>query len=677
MQLPAWTHSLKWRIVSSYALVLIVGGVSTSVIGIRVTGMALMEQAQRQVDYDLPAVRSIYVDRLATLRQCVDLLAGRQHAPALFDTVKRQSAQRYLRAVRTRSRIDFLSVADAAGNVILRTTGAESGGGSVTELAPIARALRGESAAGPTLVRLAILAAEDPRLAERVRYSLAADAADATPPRAGLVLLAAAPVMDDDGQVAAVVYAGQLLNDRDDPDGHANGLRMVDAMAATVSSSRGPATGYPGVITIFQDGQRISTNIVTADGRRALGTRVSPEVYAAVMQNGENWNGPAVVLDEWYIAAYEPITDLAGARIGMLGVGLREQTYTAVRNRVSMMFAAIALFCFALIVLVTVLLTRSLMRPLEEIVAASQRVIAGDMGCRVDVRDRSELGLVSSSFNAMLDRIHEMNVERYSLLEQHTQEWTEALDERVRERNEQLANTQAALDRQQRLAALGRFAAGVAHEINNPLGGILTFASLIREQLPEDSQLRADVDEVVAQADRCRKIVRELLEFSRQRDAQVVRCDITGVVERTLALLEKQASFQNIRIVRVYDPERPAVVADESQMQQVFVNLFVNAADAMDEHGTLTVETGHDAEVDEVFVRVTDTGCGIPEQLRESIFDPFFTTKEPGKGTGLGLAVACRLMANHGGRLEVESEVGRGTTFTVHMSRAPAGVDHP
>jgi two-component system NtrC family sensor kinase len=668
MRVPRWRYSLKWRIVASYSLILILGGVSTSAIGIRVTGHAFLQQAHQQVDHGLSAARKIYNNRLGELRLCVELVAAGALVeealagdPRPADGTIGATARDDLARVRVNCRLDFLSVADPTGRVVLRTSGPGTTGDFVGDLAPIARSLKGQSAAATELVPLATLQAEDPALVKRASIKLVptpkARPRDEERLDSGMALLAAAPVNDDDGRTIAVLYAGQLLNEHNTaaltPDAHG----MVDEIKGTMFPSVRYEGRPAGAATIFQDDVRITTNVMTAEGRRALGTRVSREVYEAVMLRGETWHARAFVVNDWYISAYEPITNLAGERIGILFVGLLQRPYTAVRDRVTLAFVAIALFCFAMIVAVTYFLTRSLVRPLEDVVAVSKQIAAGDLSHRVHVTDQSELGLLSSSFNAMLDRIHDMNTE----LEQ----WAKILEQKVAERTEQLVKTQAAMDRQQRLASLGQLAAGVAHEINNPLGGILTFATLAQEEVPKDSPLRGDIEEIVRQADRCRKIVQELLEFSRQREAHMAPRSINDVVTRTLGLLEKQASFHDIEIVRKIDPDAPVTIMDESQMQQVFMNIVLNAADSMNERGTLTVETGHDREHQEVFVRISDTGCGIPAEIREAIFDPFFTTKEPGKGTGLGLAVACRIVQAHGGHLEVDSEVGRGSTFRI------------
>ena len=663
MRAPRWTHSLKSRILVSYSLILILGGLSTSAIGIHVTGKALLKQAEQQMVYGRSVAHSVYLHRLQELRQSVELLASSGRLQAALEANQPVAAVKYLTDIRREHRLDFLSVTDATGKVIVRTSGRHTILDVVTGIAPIDRALDGESAASTEIIPDAALEAEDPALAKRASIKLVPTAKARPTERqalqAGMVLLAAAPATNESGQIIAVVYAGQLLNHPSTDLRKNEAHWVVDQINATLSPDLQSVGQDRSAATIFQDDVRITTNITTGDGQRAIGTRASQKVYEAVVVQGRTWIGRAFGVRQWYITAYEPIRNLGGERIGMLSVGHLERPYTAVRDKVTAIFAAIALFCFLLIVVVTYFLTRSLMRPLEEMVSVSQDIAAGDLSQRASVTDQSEFGLLAGSFNDMLDRISEMK----SQLEQ----WGKTLEHKVEERTQQLITVQTQAARQQRLASVGQLAAGVAHEINNPLGGILTFASLMLEELPADSSYREDMEEIVRQAVRCRKIVAELLEFSRQREAQMASADINEVVSRTLALLEKQALFHNINVIRDFDPEMPVTVMDESQMQQVFMNIILNAVHAMNQRGDLTIETGHDDGKQHVFVRITDTGCGIPQENREAIFDPFFTTKDPGKGTGLGLAVAARIVQAHGGRTDVESEVGQGTSFIVFL----------
>lgn len=675
MYLPRWTYSLRWRIVVSYSLILIAGGVSTALIGLRIAGTALLEQTRLQVDHDLSAARSIYQAHIDNIRQCVDILATSRRVIELLRDPTTPAYREYLAGLRVSRGLDFLSIADARGQAVFRAA-APGRAGDRVELAAVVQALRGQPAAGTEAVSLRPLGAENPNLPARAAIELApVPGQTAERLTAGLVQIAASPIRDEEGRTIGAVYAGRLLN-APETDVRATGAHLVvDQIEGTLFPTLAEGKRHAGSATIFLEDTRVSTNAVSADGRRAVGTRIDRRVYEAVILRGETWRDRGFVVNDYYITAYEPITNLHGRRIGMLGVGALQRPVTAVRDQIALTFGGIAAACLVLIVVVTYVLTRGLTRPLEDMVAVSAAVSAGDLSRRVRAGGHSELDDLARSFNAMLDRIQAADVERYSLLEQYAQQWTEALEEKVQERTEQLARTQAAMDRHQRMAALGQLAAGVAHEINNPLGGILTFATLVQEALPVDSPIRGDVDEIVRQADRCRRIVQELLEFSRQREVRRGSHDLNDVLSRTLALLERQASFQNITVVRELAPDLPAAVIDESQMQQVFMNLIMNAVDAMGEHGTLTVQTGHDPQRGVIFARVRDTGCGIPDHLREAIFDPFFTTKAPGKGTGLGLAVVCRIVQAHGGELQVESEVGQGSTFTVVLPlSAPAEV---
>jgi two-component system NtrC family sensor kinase len=361
------------------------------------------------------------------------------------------------------------------------------------------------------------------------------------------------------------------------------------------------------------------------------------------------------VVDDWYISAYEPITNLSGERIGMLYVGLLERPYTAIRDYVTLAFAAIALLCFALIVVVTYFLTRSMVRPLEEMVVVSNDIAGGDLDRRVRVVGQGEFALLSRSFNAMLDRIGEMNTQ----LEQ----WAETLERKVQERTEQLARTQAVMARQQHLASIGQLAAGVAHEINNPLTGVLTFAHLLRDKENMDAQDKEDLDVIINETIRAGEIVSGLLDFARERTSKREPLAINEVIRQTMRLMRSQKPVKRVAIEEQLDGNLPKVNGDKNQLEQVLLNLSLNACEAMPDGGTLTIRTL--AQDGNVLVKVTDTGCGIKKEHLDRIFEPFFSTKPVGKGTGLGLSVSYGIVQQHGGSLEVDSVEGAGTTFTI------------
>ena len=215
----------------------------------------------------------------------------------------------------------------------------------------------------------------------------------------------------------------------------------------------------------------------------------------------------------------------------------------------------------------------------------------------------------------------------------------------------------------EKLAAVGRLAAGVAHEINNPLTGVLTFSHLVREKEDLDEQAKEDLDLIIHETTRVSEIVQGLLEFARERPAVKEPLDVNDVVRLTIQLLGNQEAFHDVTVTGELEEGLPRVDADMNQIQQVLVNLSLNACEAMHDGGTLTISTS--VQDGKVSVTVADTGCGITREHLDQIFEPFFTTKPVGKGTGLGLSVSYGIIRQHGGRLKVESEVGRGTTFTM------------
>jgi two-component system NtrC family sensor kinase len=342
----------------------------------------------------------------------------------------------------------------------------------------------------------------------------------------------------------------------------------------------------------------------------------------------------------------------------MLSVGIPENTYTSIRNRVVLLFFGIATGGFLLIIGITYYMIGNITRPIGQMVAATHNIIAGRFDQEVPSDSHTEIALLAESFNAMLQSLRQMRGD--------LEEWGRTLEEKVRQRTEELVAMQARVAQSERLASIGMLAAGVAHEINNPLGGILALTGLSVEDMREDDPNRENLEEVIRQTERCRDIVKGLLAFSRQSKSNIQLLDLNKVIEDTLFLVTKQALFFNINLVQNLAPDLPRVLADGSQCQQVFMNILMNAVQAMNERGTIAIATRCGAS-NSVEVAISDTGQGIPADQIDKIFDPFFTTKASGKGTGLGLSIAYGIVTTHRGTISVRSEVGKGSTFTVRL----------
>ena len=216
-----------------------------------------------------------------------------------------------------------------------------------------------------------------------------------------------------------------------------------------------------------------------------------------------------------------------------------------------------------------------------------------------------------------------------------------------------------------KLASLGRLGAGVAHEINNPLSVILGYTNMLRLKYTDAGQTKDDLDIVNNNARLCKKIVEDLLNFSRQSKIIRIPTDINAAVEAAVIPMEETLRGGEITVIRDYDPKLPPLEADEDKLKRIFTNLLLNAFQAMQPGGRLTVSTSYDTERNGARIVFSDTGCGIPEEIRDKIFEPFFTTKPPGKGTGLGLAVSYGIVKEHKGEFSVASEQGKGSSFTL------------
>ena len=328
-------------------------------------------------------------------------------------------------------------------------------------------------------------------------------------------------------------------------------------------------------------------------------------------------------------------------------------------------------------ILVSILVQRVVYRPLGDLKDGAARLAEGDLEQQIPVRSADELGQLAESFNSMTLALRKSRAE--------LQEWGQTLEHKVEEATFELHKAQAEAARSEKLASVGLLAAGIAHELNNPLTGVLTFSHLVRKQLPDDSPEAEDLDLVIQETKRCAAIIRRLLDFAREKTPEKRYSDINKMVGETTQLIGQSAQVVNIDIVLDLNERLPAVWVDEDLVKQVVMNMLVNAQHAIGENGTITVRTrevhdfktgGPDSDpVSMVEITIADDGCGISGENLQKIFDPFFTTKGVGKGTGLGLSVSHGTIEAHGGTIEVRSEVGVGTEFRVYLPLGGNGIN--
>jgi len=237
---------------------------------------------------------------------------------------------------------------------------------------------------------------------------------------------------------------------------------------------------------------------------------------------------------------------------------------------------------------------------------------------------------------------------------------------------QELKSTQQQLIQSSKMAAMGQLAAGISHELNQPLTGIKGFAQAVLMGLDDNSPIREDLKRIVEQSDRIDKIIRNVRFFARKSDFKMEKLDVNKPIEDSLMLLTEQLRLHNIHLNKCLTPGLPKIKGDPNQLQQVFLNLITNARDAIDslkspEGGEITVKSCLSQDKSNIEITFTDTGCGISKENIDNIFDPFFTTKSPDGGIGLGLAVAYRIIENHQGRIEVDSQEGRGATLKISL----------
>ncbi|OFZ87338.1 MAG: hypothetical protein A2V78_05405 [Betaproteobacteria bacterium RBG_16_64_18] len=390
----------------------------------------------------------------------------------------------------------------------------------------------------------------------------------------------------------------------------------------------------------------------TPEGRRMLGSmeviRNEPSCYTAACHQHSKSTSVLGVLDIVYSLEEIDRTMLISAI-----------TITAF----SLGFIIVASLCVSFFV------HRLVYVPLRDLETGASRLASGNLEQPIPVRSDDEFGQLSASFNTMTAALKNSR--------QELREWGNTLEQKVEKRTKELRAAQAEAVRGEKLASVGLLAAGIAHELNNPLTGILTFSHLIRQKMPDGSPDAEDLDLVIRETKRCAAIIRRLLDFAREKTPEKKFADLNQIIEDTARIVERPAHLRDIEITMDLDSNLPPVWIDADLIKQVVMNMLVNAQHAIEEKGSITVRTRRCPEprspepgaepVPMVEFSIVDTGCGIPAKHLQRIFDPFFSSKEVGKGTGLGLSVSHGIVRSHGGAIEVESRVGEGSTFRVAL----------
>lgn len=327
-----------------------------------------------------------------------------------------------------------------------------------------------------------------------------------------------------------------------------------------------------------------------------------------------------------------------------------------------LLFGLVTIFTISSMILFAIF--RSVNKPVKELVIATKKIAEGEFDWEIPINSDDEIGELAASFRRMTERL--------KTADEEIRELVRTLEEKVEERTKELKAAQLQIIQSEKLASIGKLSATIAHEINNPLNGILTYTKLIEKRLDRDNLTQQEVQKIksylvtmIRETERCSAIVRNLLDFARQREPSLKHdVNLNNLLEDSLTFLSNQISLQNIEVIRRYS-EIPAITADPQQMRQVFLNILINACEAMPKGGRITVSSRYLSDEQKVVIEIEDTGVGIEKEYLDKIFDPFFTTKE--KGTGLGLSVVYGIVTAHKGELKVESNKAEGTKVIIKL----------
>ena len=636
---------LQTRLAAGFLIAAGLTGIVATLIGIWTINKSTIDEVQNRVRQDINTAKLIYGQTLQGIASQIQFSAENEDLLKAVQEGNREKLEGLRDLIRSdpdielsgsHQRLDMVSIVNPDGRTFFRAANTRVSGDDMLWDSVVRRCIETRMPQASTeLMPIEKIRLENPSLAERADIDIVAT------PRSielkekrlteGMVMRAAYPIKGKNGKLLGILTGGVLLS-RD------NGI--VDKVRATVYHGEKYNGQDMGVATIFQGGVRIATNVMTRENRRAIGTTLSKEVYDRVILEGEDWVGRAFVVNDWYITTYTPIYNIDRKLIGILYTGILEAKYRDMKWKMIWINMGITSLGMVIALIISLGLGRRIIRRIRILTRAAQAIASGDLDYHFSPSKISGFNILDEAFSNMSKSLKDR-------------------DERLQKLHEQLMSSA-------KLSALGQMAAGVAHEINNPLGGILLYSNLVLEDIPEEGTARDNMKKIINQTNRCKTIVQGLLDFARKPTGKMAPLQINDVIRAALDLIKDQSVFHGVRVDARLAENIPDIEGDTSSLEQVFLNLFINAGDAMKEKGgELKITTELSGE--RILVRISDTGQGIEREYLPHIFEPFFTTKGPGQGTGLGLSIAYGVIRSHNGTIDAESTPGKGTTFVISL----------
>ena len=590
------------------------------------------------------------------------------------DLADRPALQRLLARIKDREGLDFINLRTPDGRLLLADFDGASDGDVLPPPPQDIGGLAGRPSAAIAVLLPAAQGMLSPALRQRVAVPLVAtqqaEPSNRSQEDRAMVVRADAPVRSGDGRLLAWVQAGVLLN---------RNLPFIDHINRIVYPEGALPFGSQGTATLFLDDVRISTNVRLFDGaagagsgeQRAIGTRGSAAVREAVLGRGNTWLDRAFVVSDWYVSAYQPLSDAAGQRVGMLYVGYLERPFTRVKYGVLAGIGAVFFAVMIVAALWSARRARTIFQPIEQMARTLQQVEGGALTARVGpVTSLDEIGALAGHLDHLLDTIADNTAA--------LQRWNAELDAKVAERTLALANRSAALAaaqaqllRTEKMAAVGQLTASIAHEVNNPIAVIQGNLDLVRELLGADAErVKPELALADQQIERMRLMVTQLLQFARPNEfaGSVELVPAGQALDDSLVLTGHLLAHTRIQVLRDFHATLHASI-NRQELQQVLVNLIANAVQAMPEGGTLTLTTADwtaPGGQPGLQIEVKDSGAGLGEELLRELFQPFVTRKK--EGTGLGLWISRGIVERYGGDIQASNRPaaeGPGACMTV------------